>query len=102
MEFFIGIGEYDSDGLNSPECLSLGFAPVIFGRVQFKKLLRKCIGLWSGDRLMNIGRESLNIIFSGRLTARGQRPGAARSEEHTSELQSRPQLVCRLLLEKKN
>src|SRR3989442_8828047 len=31
-----------------------------------------------------------------------QRPAAAfRSEEHTSELQSRPHLVCRLLLEKK-
>src|SRR3989442_7731363 len=31
------------------------------------------------------------------------RPGdeAERSEEHTSELQSRPHLVCRLLLEKK-
>src|SRR3712207_7753646 len=30
-------------------------------------------------------------------------PGtAARSEEHTSELQSRQYLVCRLLLEKKN
>src|SRR5690554_7550081 len=27
--------------------------------------------------------------------------GRARSEEHTSELQSRPHLVCRLLLEKK-
>src|SRR5437660_4498012 len=27
--------------------------------------------------------------------------GAARSEEHTSELQSRGHLVCRLLLEKK-
>src|SRR5271157_5344790 len=27
--------------------------------------------------------------------------GAMRSEEHTSELQSRPHLVCRLLLEKK-
>src|SRR3989442_1970142 len=26
----------------------------------------------------------------------------SRSEEHTSELQSRPHLVCRLLLEKKN
>src|SRR5690554_7002845 len=26
----------------------------------------------------------------------------ARSEEHTSELQSRPHLVCRLLLDKKN
>src|SRR3712207_7924964 len=32
--------------------------------------------------------------------ARGAR--AARSEEHTSELQSRQYLVCRLLLEKKN
>src|SRR3712207_7191351 len=28
--------------------------------------------------------------------------GASRSEEHTSELQSRQYLVCRLLLEKKN
>src|SRR5204862_1182512 len=28
--------------------------------------------------------------------------GKARSEEHTSELQSRRDLVCRLLLEKKN
>src|SRR5436309_9575474 len=30
------------------------------------------------------------------------RPPRARSEEHTSELQSRENLVCRLLLEKKN
>src|SRR3989442_2129103 len=30
------------------------------------------------------------------------RRSARRSEEHTSELQSRPHLVCRLLLEKKN
>src|SRR3712207_9271602 len=29
-------------------------------------------------------------------------PGPVRSEEHTSELQSRQYLVCRLLLEKKN
>src|SRR3989442_3382692 len=28
-------------------------------------------------------------------------PASPRSEEHTSELQSRPHLVCRLLLEKK-
>src|SRR2546421_3724762 len=33
-------------------------------------------------------------------TGRGPR-AAARSEEHTSELQSRSDLVCRLLLEKK-
>src|SRR5204862_7733232 len=31
-----------------------------------------------------------------------QQQHAARSEEHTSELQSRRDLVCRLLLEKKN
>src|SRR3712207_8062253 len=30
-----------------------------------------------------------------------QGPGQVRSEEHTSELQSRQYLVCRLLLEKK-
>src|SRR3712207_8553186 len=35
---------------------------------------------------------------------RGNRnsPSSVRSEEHTSELQSRQYLVCRLLLEKKN
>src|SRR3712207_8660304 len=33
--------------------------------------------------------------------AAGRRPAADRSEEHTSELQSRQYLVCRLLLEKK-
>src|SRR6266536_657839 len=36
-----------------------------------------------------------------RLRPRDQRELAARSEEHTSELQSRVDLVCRLLLEKK-
>src|SRR5262249_61245221 len=33
---------------------------------------------------------------------RALRPGDPRSEEHTSELQSLTNLVCRLLLEKKN
>src|SRR5690606_42042427 len=39
-----------------------------------------------------------------RRAARGGRAAAIRprSEEHTSELQSRENLVCRLLLEKKN
>src|SRR2546427_5094463 len=36
-----------------------------------------------------------------RYALRGDR-GASRSEEHTSELQSQSNLVCRLLLEKKN
>src|SRR2546427_1611023 len=33
--------------------------------------------------------------------SRGERSGEERSEEHTSELQSQSNLVCRLLLEKK-
>src|SRR5439155_10425710 len=37
-----------------------------------------------------------------REIARGWRAAGGRSEEHTSELQSRGHLVCRLLLEKKN
>src|SRR5207253_8047351 len=36
------------------------------------------------------------------MTRRGWAACAVRSEEHTSELQSRGHLVCRLLLEKKN
>src|SRR3712207_9015610 len=36
-----------------------------------------------------------------RRTSRTSRTSWARSEEHTSELQSRQYLVCRLLLEKK-
>src|SRR5436305_6380217 len=35
------------------------------------------------------------------VAGRTRRPAMRRSEEHTSELQSRPHLVCRLLLEKK-
>src|SRR5207302_10548547 len=35
------------------------------------------------------------------LDSRGDRHDVVRSEEHTSELQSRENLVCRLLLEKK-
>src|SRR3712207_6889268 len=38
---------------------------------------------------------------SGRRVARAQINAPGRSEEHTSELQSRQYLVCRLLLEKK-
>src|SRR2546427_4687008 len=43
-------------------------------------------------------------LQGGRRGARGhERVGdLARSEEHTSELQSQSNLVCRLLLEKKN
>src|SRR5690554_757100 len=45
----------------------------------------------------------LNVASAGRdkIVANQQIADLIRSEEHTSELQSRPHLVCRLLLEKK-
>src|SRR3712207_7002233 len=46
-----------------------------------------------------IPRKAVRHLEKGRLVIFGA--GAGRSEEHTSELQSRQYLVCRLLLEKK-
>src|SRR5439155_14713496 len=44
----------------------------------------------------------LGIACFGPIAAPGSFSQSVRSEEHTSELQSRGHLVCRLLLEKKN
>src|SRR3712207_7310834 len=41
------------------------------------------------------------LVRHGPVDGGGRREGARRSEEHTSELQSRQYLVCRLLLGKK-
>src|SRR3712207_1405945 len=67
-----------------------------------------------GTRLARLEREAANhnAAMSTQMTERFSAPGATlvklfgrpaheRSEEHTSELQSRQYLVCRLLLEKK-
>src|SRR5258707_3596285 len=42
-----------------------------------------------------------HAAVAGRAAGAQGRDGEGRSEEHTSELQSRQYLVCRLLLEKK-
>src|SRR3712207_7070647 len=59
-----------------------------------------------GQRLTRQRPHLVEVIVDVREPGRGrQRPHACgrtpRSEEHTSELQSRQYLVCRLLLEKK-
>src|SRR5690606_41989697 len=51
-------------------------------------------------KLMVLVRRTLNKY--GYPPDKQQRAVETRSEEHTSELQSRENLVCRLLLEKKN
>src|SRR2546430_5458456 len=51
--------------------------------------------------LFRSGRDGVEQLRQGRLIADGAVHVAPRSEEHTSELQSQSNLVCRLLLEKK-
>src|SRR5690606_41862562 len=53
----------------------------------------------TSPRRMDGGRRSSRTTTWPCASATGR---ATRSEEHTSELQSRENLVCRLLLEKKN
>src|SRR5438067_8326950 len=68
----------------------------------FRSLLRHFVGatgLGQGHRRrvqISLGKRALLEQFLSAVV------DALRSEEHTSELQSRFDLVCRLLLEKKN
>src|SRR2546427_6570343 len=48
------------------------------------------------------GRRARAAVVAGDEDVVGVGLGDTRSEEHTSELQSQSNLVCRLLLEKKN
>src|SRR3712207_7544375 len=49
---------------------------------------------------LSVAHGKITLASTAGLTFSGA--GGNRSEEHTSELQSRQYLVCRLLLEKKN
>src|SRR5690554_7748610 len=69
---------------------------ILTHHIHSRKAIYSMIGLSSlrTDRCISIN-------FSIRLFNLSKRNSGKRSEEHTSELQSRPHLVCRLLLEKK-
>src|SRR2546427_5041098 len=62
-----------------------------------KGVLRLLLERYPGDHLLNGGRARPRNEFEQYVV----RYGVVRSEEHTSELQSQSNLVCRLLLEKK-
>src|SRR5687768_17656264 len=51
------------------------------------------------EHVLAVGRKG--VVHRNAAARAGRRALGARSEEHTSELQSRLHLVCRLLLEKK-
>src|SRR5690554_6601848 len=65
----------------------------------------------TGSPIFGIAQDKFNFEIEGKMyqmpflladaSIQKNRLNSTRSEEHTSELQSRPHLVCRLLLEKK-
>src|SRR5690554_7115822 len=68
---------------------------LVLGNVTFCIASAKAYSRYCTDELMFSSKETLiKLRISGTIVW-------FRSEEHTSELQSRPHLVCRLLLEKK-
>src|SRR5688572_31322715 len=69
--------------------VALLFFTLIFGIIEFGRLL------YTHNALTDATRRGARCA----CTAGGQ---IRRSEEHTSELQSQSNIVCRLLLEKKN
>src|SRR5690554_7617893 len=80
--------EYDTFGVGHSST-SIGAALGMALASQIKGENRHCVAV-IGDGAMTAGMAYEALNHGGR------------SEEHTSELQSRPHLVCRLLLEKKN
>src|SRR3712207_8176381 len=65
-------------------------------------LLLREIDALSYEQIAEAMETTVPSVKSLLVRARVSLAEAARSEEHTSELQSRQYLVCRLLLEKKN
>src|SRR5206468_12537946 len=82
----------------SPETytLSLHDALPIFEAQQQLYPAQSVLAQIRRDRLLS------HVRLYKALGGAGRGESARRSEEHTSELQSRSDLVCRLLLEKKN
>src|SRR3712207_7842012 len=67
----------------------------------YTTLFRSSAAATYAARNVRVNAVAPGLVRTG-LTRRITESPAGRSEEHTSELQSRQYLVCRLLLEKKN
>src|SRR5690606_17273880 len=88
-------------------------APSIRSRVGSWRMRPSCVSTLPANTSSSQSRASSPSLMAGErklkrflayisLACRPTAAGRLRSEEHTSELQSRENLVCRLLLEKKN
>src|SRR5699024_11276602 len=94
-------------GAKPPVCRIMDYGKYRFEQQKKEKEARK------KQRVINvkevrfspaIGEHDFNTKLKNarKFLEKGDKVKASRSEEHTSELQSRFDLVCRLLLEKKN
>src|SRR5690554_7144427 len=89
------VGAIPQDGMTEPEYFRL--AKWISTVTDDSEEETESIGYYDGD-----GTPETDVISVAKTyTFEGFYDDEDRSEEHTSELQSRPHLVCRLLLEKK-
>src|SRR3712207_7120380 len=71
----------------------------------FRSPLRGALHQWGEGAVIEVVEELADVLVHGDrpgvLQLAASEASGERSEEHTSELQSRQYLVCRLLLEKK-
>src|SRR5699024_11633337 len=91
-----------------PPLHPLYYTPLSYVNYKIKKLVQEFSSTsFSNHYSVKSGLYNVNFAFSFSMTSpvntwMNGDASSNRSEEHTSELQSRFDLVCRLLLEKKN
>src|SRR2546430_13740014 len=75
---------------------------VILGEIEGEEIVPFGLGLGTdGAREPELAKDLADLVHDLGDEVEPALPGRGRSEEHTSELQSQSNLVCRLLLEKK-
>src|SRR2546426_1209782 len=86
------------DSIELPPMLLLGEPGI--GKTHFARKIAQLLG--TGFGFVPMSSLTAGWVLSGASSQwKNAKPGKVRSEEHTSELQSPCNLVCRLLLEKK-